>query len=83
MEGFDPDNALNFWVDHLPGGAVFDAQAGVLRWQTDYQSAGRYGTVTLCVSDGLAETARRLRFWSPMSTRRRDSNRRWPNHSRE
>ena len=61
VEGFDPDNdVLSFWIDHLPGGAVFDAQAGVLRWQTDFESAGRYGNVTLGVSDGLTETSQTL-----------------------
>ena len=33
---------LFYWAEHLPAGAVFDAAALLLRWQTDGASAGIY-----------------------------------------
>ncbi|MCC7205279.1 MAG: tandem-95 repeat protein, partial [Phycisphaeraceae bacterium] len=57
--GFDLDgDSLIYGVEHLPAGATFDPGSGLLRWQTDGSSAGRYGNVTVWASDGLAKVIR-------------------------
>ncbi|HEY4633395.1 MAG TPA: putative Ig domain-containing protein, partial [Candidatus Limnocylindrales bacterium] len=45
-------DALIFWADNLPPGAVFDAAARVIDWTPDSGSAGTYADVRLAVSDG-------------------------------
>jgi len=52
---FDGD-PVHFWIDGLPGGAIFDADAAELQWHTDGLSAGRYA-VTAWASDGFADVS--------------------------
>ncbi|MBF2017367.1 MAG: putative Ig domain-containing protein [Rivularia sp. T60_A2020_040] len=49
----DTDNdKLTYWVDNLPGGAVFDAKNGILTWTPGYSSAGTLPNVKFTVTDG-------------------------------
>ncbi len=54
----DPDgDALVFWADHLPGGAVFDTAQHALLWTPDDHAAGTYADVRFVVSDGLHQVS--------------------------
>jgi len=49
----DPDGqVLSFSADHLPPGARFDSQTGVLEWTPGPHDAGEYKGVEFSVSDG-------------------------------
>ena len=46
-------DALRFWADNLPGGAVFDSGLHTLLWTPGPHAAGTYPGVTFTVDDGL------------------------------
>ncbi|MCP4713252.1 MAG: hypothetical protein GY869_31865, partial [Planctomycetes bacterium] len=50
-------DALYYWVDNMPGGAIFDPIGQVIRWKTDGLSAGRYSDVTVYTGDGFTEVS--------------------------
>ncbi|MEZ6135593.1 MAG: CARDB domain-containing protein [Pirellulaceae bacterium] len=57
VSAFDPDgDALFYFADNLPPGAVFDPYSQALRWRPGGDAAGAYENVTLIVSDGYFET---------------------------
>ncbi len=57
VSAFDPDgDALFYFADNLPPGAVFDPYSQALRWRPGGDAAGAYSNVTLIVSDGYFET---------------------------
>ena len=54
----DPDgDALFYWADRLPPGAILDPVAQAIRWRPDGNAAGRYQNVTVFASDGIAITS--------------------------
>ncbi|HET9129346.1 MAG TPA: putative Ig domain-containing protein, partial [Terriglobia bacterium] len=53
LSAIDTDNdPLTWHVSNPPPGAVFDPNAGILKWQTNYFSAGTYNNIVLSVTDG-------------------------------
>ncbi|MCA9191785.1 MAG: hypothetical protein KDB03_08485 [Planctomycetales bacterium] len=57
VSAFDADgDALFYFADNLPPGAVFDLYSQALRWRPRGDAAGVYEDVTLIVSDGYTET---------------------------
>ena len=53
IHALDSENdPLTYWADHLPPGAVFDADRQLLVWTPTLRDAGTYQGVTFAVSDG-------------------------------
>ena len=50
-------NALIYWADNLPPGAVFDPSQQTLTWTPQPGQAGTYTNVTFLVSDGITEAS--------------------------
>ncbi|WP_048324300.1 CARDB domain-containing protein, partial [Crocosphaera watsonii] len=52
---FDEDNdALIYYAENLPNGALFDPNTQLFTWQPDFNAAGTYENVTFSVSDGIS-----------------------------
>src|SRR5262249_54268292 len=52
VHAVDPDNdPLSYWVDGLPGGAIFDPTNHTLTWTPDFGARGTY-PVRFTVGDG-------------------------------
>jgi YD repeat-containing protein len=51
-------DALVYWADNLPPGAVFDPASNALTWTPGFDAAGTYQDVRLFVSDGIHEVSR-------------------------
>ncbi len=50
----DPDgDALVYWANGVPPGAVFYPLSGILTWTPGGDAAGTYEDITLCASDGV------------------------------
>src|SRR5262249_28776788 len=59
----DPDgDALLFWADHLPPGAIFDPAQRTFSWTPGFQAAGTYQDVRLVVSDGVNQVSGSVRL---------------------
>jgi len=56
VEGSDPDiedqNAISYRTEHLPEGAVFDAQTQIITWTPTYNQAGVYNDILLIMKAG-------------------------------